>query len=69
MRDRTMDEPKQPGAATPFWDRDRKELRIGSFVVKRFRWPAENQERVLNAFQEEGWPSRINDTIVPHASI
>ena len=69
MRDHTMDESKQPGAETPFWDRDRKELRIGNFVVKRFRWPAENQERVLNAFQEEGWPSRIDDPIVPHANI
>ena len=28
---------------TPCWDRQRRELRMGDVLVKRFRWPAENQ--------------------------
>jgi hypothetical protein len=27
--------------------------------VKRFRGPAKNQTLILDAFQEEGWPGRI----------
>ncbi len=53
----------------PCWDRERRELRIGNVVVKRFKWPAENQEQVLDAFQEEGWPARIDDPLVPHPKI
>ncbi len=33
--------------------------------MKRFRVPAENQEAVLSAFQEEGWPSRVDDPLPP----
>jgi PHD/YefM family antitoxin component YafN of YafNO toxin-antitoxin module len=53
----------------PCWDRERRELRIGNVVVKRFKWPAENQEQVLDAFEEEGWPTRIDDPLVPHPKI
>ena len=51
------------------WDRTRRELRVGDRVVKRFKWPAENQERVLDAFQNEGWPLRIDDPLPPHPEI
>jgi hypothetical protein len=47
----------------PKWDAQRHELFFHDQIVKRFRWPAENQEAVLNAFEEEGWPSRIDDPI------
>lgn len=53
----------------PVWDRERRELRLGDIVVKRFKWPAENQELVLNAFEDQGWPPRIDDPLVPHPSI
>ncbi len=49
----------------PTWDADRRELRFGGRVVKQFKWPAENQERILKSFQEEGWPHRIDDPIPP----
>jgi hypothetical protein len=49
----------------PQWDRDRQELRVGSFVVKQFKVPAVNQERLLAAFEEEGWPVRIDDPLPP----
>jgi hypothetical protein len=43
----------------------RQELRLGELVVKQFKVPAANQERVLAAFQEEGWPRRIDDPLPP----
>ena len=47
----------------PTWNSERRELRLGGIVVKRFRQPAKNQETILAAFQEEGWPSRIDDPL------
>jgi hypothetical protein len=32
-------------------------------VVKRFREPAPNQVAILRAFEEEGWPARIDDPL------
>jgi hypothetical protein len=49
--------------AKPEWDPDRKELRISGAVVKRFKWPAVNQELILAVFEEEGWPARIDDPL------
>jgi hypothetical protein len=49
----------------PVWDHARLELRVGGVVVKQFKAPAPNQEAVLAAFQEEGWPARIDDPIPP----
>jgi hypothetical protein len=42
------------------------ELRVLLFdgcVVKRFRVPAPNQEAVLSTFEEEGWPTSIDDPL------
>jgi hypothetical protein len=52
---------------TPHWDPEVRELHLGGKLVKRFRWHAMNQELVLAALQEEGWPSRIDDPLPPHA--
>jgi hypothetical protein len=49
----------------PTWDRDRQELRLGGVVVKQFKVPALNQEIILAAFEEEGWPVRIDDPLPP----
>ncbi len=49
----------------PLWDRDRQQLRVGKVIVKQFKVPAANQESVLAAFQEEGWPPRIDDPLSP----
>jgi hypothetical protein len=58
--------PPPPGVpAVPVWDCDRQELRLGRAVVKRFKVPAPNQEVILAAFQEEGWPVRIDDPLTP----
>jgi len=47
----------------PVWDSDRRELRLGVMVVKRFRQPARNQETILAAFQEDGWPPHIDNPL------
>ena len=51
------------GTRTPTWDDQRRELRIGRIVVKRFLVPAENQETILTVFQEEAWPAHIDDPL------
>lgn len=47
----------------PTWNTERRELRAQGMLVKLFRWPAVNQEAILSAFQEEGWPARIDDPL------
>jgi hypothetical protein len=47
----------------PVWDAVRRELRLGQIVLKRFRQPAKNQQAILAAFQEDGWPERIDNPI------
>jgi hypothetical protein len=50
-------------AGKPRWDGARRELSLNGTVVKRFRVPAQNQEVILNAFEEEGWPDHIDDPL------
>jgi hypothetical protein len=57
-----------PGPA-PRWDAARRELRLGSQLVKAFRLPSPNQELILTAFDEEGWPPRIDDPLPPQPHI
>jgi hypothetical protein len=67
----------QPAQPDPVWDRPRAEcsfpswnaaqrlLSYGGQTVKHFRRPAMNQELVLSAFEEEGWPHRILSPLAP----
>jgi len=50
----------------PVWDQQRRELRHDNQIVKRYRVPAPNQELILQAFQEEGWPHCIDDPLPPN---
>ncbi len=50
---------------TPNWDRETRTFMVGGFLVKRFRVPSPNQEAVLDAFQEEGWPRSVDDPLSP----
>ena len=52
-------------AAIPNWDKDTRTLLVGEHFIKRFRVPSPNQEAVLEAFQEEGWPISIDDPLSP----
>jgi hypothetical protein len=49
----------------PWWDWERRELRLNGYLVKRFARPAANQEYILGAFEECGWPARISDPLPP----
>ena len=68
---RPSEAPKPPAPCTPVpcWDGRLRTLRWKDFLVKRYRVPAINQERILTALQEEGWPSRIDDPLPPAREI
>jgi hypothetical protein len=53
----------------PNWDRDRRELRLGGELVKVFKLPSPMQEAILAAFEEEGWPPRIDDPLPVHPEL
>lgn len=55
--------------ARPHWDADRRELSVNGLLIKRFKWPAANQETVLAAFAEEDWPFRIDDPLPPQPEV
>lgn len=57
------------GKPPPHWDAERRELWFRGTLVKRFRVPADNQERILAAFEEEGWPGRVDDPLPPHGEV
>src|SRR5205807_1210480 len=52
-----------PAVRSPLWDPALRELRWEGLLVKRFRLPAPNQEAILAAFEEDGWPARIDDPL------
>jgi hypothetical protein len=56
-------------AQQPQWDATARILSWRGEVVKHFRVPAANQELVLSAFQEEGWPASIYDPLQPAPGI
>jgi hypothetical protein len=49
----------------PAWHREFQELRVGQWVVKRFKRPATDQVAILDAFEEEGWPRHLDDPLPP----
>jgi hypothetical protein len=49
----------------PKWDCQRRQLRVGTNIVKEFKIPSPNQETVLTAFEEECWPPQIDDPLSP----
>lgn len=50
-------------AEGPHWNSDLREYWVGEKLIKRFRWRAANQEKVLEAFAQQGWPHRIDDPL------
>ncbi|MEQ9379955.1 MAG: hypothetical protein RJP95_03775 [Pirellulales bacterium] len=57
--------PSEDVIALPFWNQDLRELSLMDELVKRYRLPSPNQEMVLQAFQEEDWPTRVDDPLPP----
>ena len=50
----------------PVWCPITRVLKIAGKVVKHFKWPAPNQEKLINAFAEQGWPTRLDDPLPPN---
>jgi hypothetical protein len=66
--------PVPPAAGTqrscePNWDSQRQELWYAGKLVKQYRIPSPNQVAILSAFEEESWPSRIDDPLPQHFEI
>jgi hypothetical protein len=61
--------PTSNGKVVPKWDRDRRELRLGGQLVKVFKLPSPMQEAILMAFEEEGWPPKIDDPLPSHPDL
>lgn len=55
--------------STPTWDSARHQLRVGSTIVKEYKLPSPNQEKILAAFEEEGWPPCIDDPLPVHPDL
>ena len=53
----------------PRWDSVLRELSVGSVIIKRFKQPAPNQELILATFEEQGWPTKVDDPLPPHAAL
>jgi hypothetical protein len=53
----------------PAWDTERHELSCAGKIVKKFKWRATNQEAILAAFEEDGWPAHIDDPLPQQADI
>lgn len=50
----------EPQKLKPRWDAKRKTLLLGGIAVKQYKYaPAENQAKLLAAFQSKRWPRRI----------
>jgi hypothetical protein len=54
---------KGPANVVPRWDEGRRQLWYRDRLVKWYRTPAASQETILPAFQEDGWPPRIDDPL------
>ena len=64
-----LDLPVGRGGHVPHYDRARRTLFCSGQIVKRFRVPAGNQELILRAFEEEGWPPHLDDPLPPAPDI
>lgn len=62
-----VSQPRRLGdTGAPQWDAGSRRLWWKGTLIKRFRWPAINQEAILAAFEEEHWPERVDDPLPPH---
>jgi hypothetical protein len=55
--------PQVDESAKPHFDATRRRFLVGAELVKQFRGRIANQERLLSAFEEEGWPPCVDDPL------
>jgi hypothetical protein len=61
---RAIGEPIDAARPTiPMWDAELGELRLNGQLVRRFAGRAKNLRAILSAFQEQGWPLRIDSPL------
>jgi len=59
-----ISDPKsQISTVRPRWDRQRRELWFGQRLCIRFERVPVDQGRILDAFEEQGWPDRTDDPL------
>ena len=61
--------PPKPRVLLPTWDGPRHQLRVGSTIVKEYKLPSPNQETILAALEEEGWPPCVDDPLPVHPDL
>jgi len=71
LRPRAKPRPKATPSrrSIPHWDAKTRTLWLGATLIKDFKVPAKNQEIVLSAFEEQGWPECIDDPLPPAGGI
>jgi hypothetical protein len=52
-----------PSGARPRWDAERRTLYYGDQACKVFRQKPGHQETILQTFEDDGWPARIDDPL------
>jgi hypothetical protein len=65
----TFEEIDRAQVVKPFWDGVLRKLWFRGVLVKEFRQPAANQERVLDAFQAANWADWIPDPLDPSEEV
>ena len=60
---RGADSGYEVGTQRPRWDGDLRSLTWNGETVASYSWSAPNQAMILSAFEEEGWPPRIDDPL------
>ena len=53
----------------PRWDDLLRQLWWKDLLIKHYHTPAENQERVLQAFEEDGWPVHLDDPLPARSDV
>src|SRR6056297_506533 len=59
----SLSDPDSHQSLRPRWDRERRLLWIDDQLVKSFRRNAPTQANILDVFEEEDWPERIDDPL------
>ena len=67
LRGLGTDDSRRAGTLRPHWNCDSRELRYLGHLVKQFKVPSPNQEVVIMSFEEEGWPTCIDDPLPLHS--
>ncbi|MEO8939673.1 MAG: hypothetical protein ABI453_03905 [Isosphaeraceae bacterium] len=52
-----------PTMSNPHWDRERSKLLLDGKVIREVSKQAKNILQILDTFEEDGWPDRIDDPI------